>query len=149
MALMDELNAERRSLKERLAGVEALQRRLRMVEDLIAEYGGEERTRKTPAKFADEERPPARTGLRDAIRQAVEERFAKGARPAEVTALLEEQGFGDQNGTKTGLGTRVRNDMWRLARDGQLRKEGALYLPSLPERPKEEQAVEGGADGGS
>jgi hypothetical protein len=149
MALMDELTAERRSLREQLAGVEALQRRLRLVEELIAEYGGEERKAKAPAKPADEERPPARTGLRDAIRQAVEERFAKGTRPAEVTALLEEQGFGEENGTKTDLATRVRNEMWRMARDGQFRKQGGQYLPLLPEQSKEAQGVEGGADAGS
>jgi hypothetical protein len=112
-AALAELDREVEALQLRL--VESAQRR----EGIVALLGGHLTVERGVSGNG--------TGLRAAIRSVLAG-TPKGLRPREVTAALEGRGV-TASGTLP-LGTRVTNELWRMAKGGRLRKvSGRYYLP--------------------
>ena len=85
-------------------------------------------TTQEPPKGHDEAGTEA-PGLRDAIRIALGE-SPFGLRPFQVTLRLKEMGF--RPGGKAELGTRVSNELWRMAKNGLIARSRGKY--SLKEK---------------
>jgi hypothetical protein len=70
-------------------------------------------------------------GLREAARVVLKE-FPRGLKPNLLAIQMEQHGFKSETDAKTPLVTRVRNELWRMAKKGELRNQRGTY--SLPTR---------------
>lgn len=108
----DDLKAEQGRLQEDIERFAEQTERLRKRYEAIAELLGDEPALAVPTDgFAE-------MGLRDAMRTVLKE--AGILKPVQVTRILKARGF--LNKGKTDLSVRVSNDLWKLAKVGQLQK---------------------------
>lgn len=144
MDYVDALKTARDELRQAKAEIED---ELAVVERLIAKR--ERRplaaagVESLPAQATSPDKKAVRTGLRDALRQALADAFPRGAKPAAVTAHLEKKQSFDTDGAKTDLGTRVRNELWRMADRGELERDakGRYRLPAATKEGEAESVT--------
>jgi len=125
-ALREALLTEKNDLQEAKRGID---RRLKLVNQLLEEYD-EPQPHLPGVEAIKAEVPPRQSlselGVRDAIRAVLASAGARGLKPAAVTKSLSRGGY-DVDGS-TNLGTRVRNEMWRMAKKGELGKTDGRYF---------------------
>ena len=65
-------------------------------------------------------------GLREAARKVLES-FPRGLKPLGVAAQMEVRGFQSDTEAKTPLVTRIRNELWRMGKKGELESNRGVY----------------------
>jgi len=121
---IDDIKAEIASLRELETKIKA---RVQALEAILVPLGGS-REIAYPATGIVPPLPKgnrfASTGLRGAIIATLRERGI-GMRAPDIAAILEREGF--PNDSSTPLGTRVYNDLWRLAQKGGVKSEMGVF----------------------
>lgn len=112
----------RATRKELQAEQDRLRRRLSAIDQILVEEAGFLRQSAPEAgngRFAE-------LGLREAARKVLEA-APKGLKPKAVAQGMEELGFRGTTEATTSLLTRVRNELWRMAKKGELRSVRGVY----------------------
>lgn len=113
----------RTTRKELQAVRDVLMRRLNAINQILAEDAG----------FPHQSAPDAGNGhfaefgLREAARKVLEEAAPRGLKPKLVAERMEQLGFRGTTEATTSLVTRVRNELWRMAKKGELRSARGVY----------------------
>jgi len=118
-----ELEGERERLKRRMSAIDQL-----LAEDKIDHLNAVVMGSPEVAANGNGDDGFSDLGLRDAARKVLEDNNGRGLKPKAVVERMEALGFKSQTGATTPLITRVRNELWRMARRGELRSNKGAYF---------------------